>query len=228
MPVILTSKGAIDREMFELINYDVTHSASFQSAANRIRAQLYRQHAESHLRYLQFHVEKQGPPPQAGEQRRLDHLLQKPQGPAQFDQLGTGCLHKPYIPCSQYLSDAWLEAVQPVVKWAKQHMSLITAKSLCLGHAFRTAKYVRHADGKQFYKFVLTVYTDTGQVMGQCFTHTTSLLEVEDALKKIAAREHEDSTHLMRRYMRTLVPDHPQNRKTCLRLCPVLVCATVC
>lgn len=188
LPVILTAKGAIDRQMFELINYDVLHGASFQSASDRIRAQLYRQHYEHHLAYLSFHQTKQVTAKQPGQQQRVDEVLHPPGAPAQFHQLGTGGLGKPYIPCGQYLTGAWLEAVQHVVKWAKNHMALITSRCLCLDHTFRTAKYVRHSNGSQSYKCVLTAYTEVGQVMGQYFTHTTSLLEVEDALKMLAAR----------------------------------------
>ena len=185
IPVILTAKGAIDRQMFELINYDVLHGASFQSASERISAQLHRDHCQQHHNYLSFHKTKQAIAKQPGQQQRID---QQRGPPEQYDLLDTGGPGKPYIPSGQYFSGAWQEAVKPVVKWAKNHMALITSKFLCLDHTFRTAKYVRHSDGTQSYKCVLTVYTEMGQVMGQYFTHTTSLLEVEDALKKLAAR----------------------------------------
>ena len=67
-------------------------------------------------------------------------------------------------------------------------MSAVTGKFICLDHTFRVAKYVRRRDGKQAYKCVLTVYNELGLVLGQYFTYTTSMLEVEDALRKIAAR----------------------------------------
>lgn len=51
-------------------------------------------------------------------------------------------LAKPYIPCSQYLIGAWLEAVQPVVQWAKLHMSAVKGKTLCMDHTFKLAKYM--------------------------------------------------------------------------------------
>ena len=59
MPVILTAAGAIDRQMFDLINYDVLHGASFQSALERIRAQLHRDHCQQHHNYLSVHKTKQ-------------------------------------------------------------------------------------------------------------------------------------------------------------------------
>ena len=184
MPVILSTNGAIDRDMMELINYDVTHGQGFQTSAERIATSLYRQHAQNQLSYLQLHASKQQP----GQQTRLDAGHPPTQPPPQFEQLGSKGFAKPYIPSPQYLSSAWLEAVKDQVKWAEQHVSAGTGKFLCLDHTFRVAKYVRRADGKQAHKCVLTVYNERAKVLGQYFTHTTSMLEVEDALRKIAAR----------------------------------------
>ena len=184
LPVILTTNGAIDRDMMELINYDVTNGQGFQASSERIATSLYRQHAQNQLSYLQLHASKQQP----GQQPKVDAGHPPKQPPPQFEQLGSAGFAKPYIPSPQYLSSAWLEAVKPQLEWAKRHMSAVTGKFICLDHTFRVAKYVRRRDGKQAYKCVLTVYNELGLVLGQYFTYTTSMLEVEDALRKIAAR----------------------------------------
>lgn len=42
--------------------------------------------------------------------------------------------------------------------------------------------------GSRHYKCILTVYNEHGMVLGQYFTHTTSMLEVKEALLLIGAR----------------------------------------
>ena len=49
LPVILTTNGAIDRDMMDLISYDVTNGQGFQASAERIATILYRQHAQNQL-----------------------------------------------------------------------------------------------------------------------------------------------------------------------------------
>ena len=94
LPVILTTSGAIDRDMMELINYDVTIGQGFQASAERIATTPYRQHAQNQLSYMQLHASKQQP----GQQTRLD-VGHPPKQPApQFEQLGSKGFAKPYIP----------------------------------------------------------------------------------------------------------------------------------
>lgn len=124
LPVILTTTGAIDRDMMELINHDITKGQSFQSAADRIAQTVYREHTRHHLSYVQYHAAKQTKAQQPGSQTELAHVLNPAPAPPQLDQLGVAGLAKPYVPSGQYLSGAWLEAVQPVAQWAKRHMSV--------------------------------------------------------------------------------------------------------
>ena len=79
---------------------------------------MYREHTQHHLAYLQYHAAKQTKAQQPGTQPKLDDVLYPAKAPPQFDQLGVAGLAKPYIPSGQYVSAAWLEAVQPVVKTA--------------------------------------------------------------------------------------------------------------
>ena len=60
LPVILTTNNAIDRDMMDLISYDVTNGQGFQASAERIATTLYRQHAQNQLSYLQLHASSFG------------------------------------------------------------------------------------------------------------------------------------------------------------------------
>ena len=81
-------------------------------AFSQQRTGLRKQCTQHHLAYLQYHAAEQTKAQQPGTQPKLDDVVYPAKAPPQFDQLGVAGLAKPYIPSGQYVSAAWLEAVQ--------------------------------------------------------------------------------------------------------------------
>lgn len=186
MPVHVTACGAIDRDTFALVSYDVTHGQSFASAAQRINTVQHQRHAETELEYLQFWEHRQQP----GQQASLDDPKQR--SPPPFGQLGDGSVIKAYITSAQYLSTLWLNVVESRVEVARLAMSAVKGRFWCLDHTFKIAKFVRDASCYQQLQAVLTLQNELGKIVAQFFTHTTSMLEVKKGLMLIKGRYDEE------------------------------------
>ena len=81
LPVVLTTKGAIDRDMMEIMSFDVVNGQSFQASTDRIKTALHRRHAQNHLTYLQFHAGKQRQSKQPGRQQSMHDMFPSEQPP---------------------------------------------------------------------------------------------------------------------------------------------------
>lgn len=66
-----------------------------------------------------------------------------------------------------------------------------------MDHTFATAKCVRDADQQSVYKAVLTILNEHCQVVGQWFTHTTSLWEINSGLEKLKAWYKHEGTQVI-------------------------------
>ena len=98
LPVYITACGAVDRDTFDLVDFDVTHGQGFATAAERINIKLHQLHAKTELEHLQFCAARQQP----GLQATLDD---PPCGnPPAFGQLGDGSVSKAYKTSGQFLS----------------------------------------------------------------------------------------------------------------------------
>ena len=157
------------------------NGVSFSAARARAVDFAYEQHNEAELQYLSHHSFLQQP----GQQTTLDGHVGPP---PQFPRFGDVSQAKQYLSSPQYCSTVWLNWVSGRLSYAQCLMSTVLGRFLCCDHTFRLAKYVRKADGSRSYLAVLSFKNEFGQIAAYFFTHTTSLLEVQEGLQKLAAR----------------------------------------
>ena len=181
LPAVFTHSGAMATDMLRHIDHDIMHGVNFSAARGRAVDFAYEQHNEAELQYLSLQSLMQQP----GQQTMLDGPVG---APAQFPPFGDISQAKQYLSSPQYCSTVWLNWVSDRLSYAKRLMSSILGRFLCSDHTFRLAKYVRKVDGSRAYLAVLSFKNEYGQIAAYYFTHTTSLLEVEEGLRKLANR----------------------------------------
>lgn len=183
LPVTFTHSGAMDNDMLLHIHLDIMKGVSIQASCDRALAFLRDSHNQTELAYMDYWAYRQKP----GLQTRLD-LPATSGAPPEFGQFGSASFHKPYLSSSQWCAGVWLAAHRTTASFANRYTASRLGQYLCLDHTFRLAKYIRNADGTQAYLALLSVKNEYGEVVAYWFTHTTSLLEVEEGLTKLQKR----------------------------------------
>jgi hypothetical protein len=90
-----------------------------------------------------------------------------------------------YNPNPQYLAGMVL-ATEEAYAYMLDDLECLGGEILKLDHTFKTATYIREADGQPAFTAVLTIMNEFTQILAQFMTHTKSLDELQEQLKDIA------------------------------------------
>ena len=183
LSITFTHSGAMDDDMLQHIHHDVMKGLSFQAACDRAASFLRHNHNQAELEFLSLWNYQQQP----GTQTSLDRPALSG-APPQFGTFGSAGHSKPYISSGQYAAGIWLEKYRPLAAFAFLYIASCLGNFLCGDHTFRIAKYIRNTDGTQSYLALFSIRNEYMHIVAYYFTHTTSLVELQEGLQKLQKR----------------------------------------
>lgn len=89
---------------------------------------------------------------------------------------------------ASFLSDVWLEWVQPRLHYMRCYMSTLTATIAAIDHTVKAAHKVVMANGKTAFVAVCSVMSSENRILGQFATISFSMEEMRPALEAIYKR----------------------------------------
>jgi len=134
LPVILTHKGAIERDTWNQVQASILNAGNFSAAAKSIEETMLQDYYATHEQYLRF----------------VDYKLSMRKGTLQSWQKGT---QKPmpfgtyddqqgywgYKPSAQWLTGIFLEQMRQPMEFIKRYMGSITGSFLTADHTFKVS-----------------------------------------------------------------------------------------
>eukprot|EP00884_Botryococcus_braunii_P011938 jgi/Botrbrau1/20745/Bobra.0058s0073.1 len=140
LPFVLTARGAVAKELLDLISSNVLNKMSFHGSSLVTLS-----HYRGQALFLQFHL--------AMEQKSRGTLFSRPMKKVPY----VGQKHTVDAPSPQYLASLYLTEGQSRRDFLKLRLGNISGKFWRLDWTFRDTKYIRDASGQRVFQAVFTV-----------------------------------------------------------------------
>lgn len=182
LPVILTHRGAIDKDVADLMVEEVlSPGGDFSSVERRLRELRNQDFVRTQQLYYQFYDWITSPVD--GQPRINAHKEPKSFGKLEDMDEYWGC-----VPTSQWLSGIFTSVLDEALSWCRRYQTTIFGRILRSDHTHEVCKYIRNSDHQKVYSAVLTIMNEWGQIVAQWFVETKSYAEVNDAFAALKDR----------------------------------------
>eukprot|EP00884_Botryococcus_braunii_P002320 jgi/Botrbrau1/12089/Bobra.0186s0013.1 len=176
LPFVLTARGAVAKELLDLISSNVLNGMSFHGSSLVVKEMQTLSHYRAQAQFLQFHV--------AMEQKSRGTLFSRPMKKVPY----VGQKHTVYAPSPQYLASLYLTEGQSRRDFLKLLLGNFSGRFWRLDWTFRDTKYIRDASGQRVFQAVFTIMNEHGELVLQLFTVTAdNFEEIKCALAQLRA-----------------------------------------
>lgn len=189
-PLYLTKKGAIDKEMLDMLHIEICTTSNFSAASAKFKEMSHKHRLQLELLYSQYCKYRVNPRQSvAGTMHQHFPVVSTSKidtSNVSIDTSTTTLLN--YNPSANWLSAIFLETTQEHMQWMRRYLTTITGTALAMDHTFKVTNSIRAPDRQKLYEACFTVMNETCQVVAQYMVQTKSWLEVRHGLLLLCKR----------------------------------------